>query len=180
MNCTIFMMGDLKSLHGFLLICSFPSHVLIHWYQDLFLGKVCNDGKFINYLHISYIQGLTWYAKRLRVDEDGDVAEQFLEEVVPEMPTSTTDHHKPSFPRFQINNRNRPAKVENQVILQEGKLQQRIQHQGRLLLVWSRKKPWEMIPSANGVGGWIYLFICPWWSTYEDDLSDFDDKENFD
>ncbi|KAL0553030.1 hypothetical protein IC582_006915 [Cucumis melo] len=80
------------------------------------------------------VQGLTWYAKGLRIDEDGDVAEQFLEEVIPEVQTSTTDHPKP-FPRFQINNRNRPAKVENQVILKEGKLQQCIEHQGRLLLV---------------------------------------------
>ncbi|XP_022155947.1 uncharacterized protein LOC111022940 [Momordica charantia] len=77
------------------------------------------------------VQGLKWYANRLRVDEDGDVAEQFLDEVLPEMPTSTTDHPK-SFPRFQVNSRNRPAKVENQVILQEGKLQQCIKHQGRL------------------------------------------------
>lgn len=84
--------------------------------------------------NISFIQGLTWYAKGLRIDEDGDVAEQFLEEVIPEVQTSTTNHPKP-FPRFQINNRNRPAKVENQVILKEGKLQQCIEHQGRLLLV---------------------------------------------
>lgn len=124
----------------------------------------CNWWHCVNFWHISsYIQGLTWYAKRLRVDEDGDVAEQFLDEVLPEMPTSTTDNHKP-FPRFQINNRNRPAKVENQVILQEGKLQQCIEHKGRLLLVW-REKGLRNDPFSK------------WWCIYEEHLSHFDDNK---
>jgi hypothetical protein len=29
------------------------------------------------------VQGLTWYSERLRVDDDGDIAEEFLSEVVP-------------------------------------------------------------------------------------------------
>ncbi|XP_024387436.1 uncharacterized protein [Physcomitrium patens] len=28
--------------------------------------------------------GLTWYAKELRADDDGDVAQEFLKEVIPE------------------------------------------------------------------------------------------------
>lgn len=115
-----------------------------------------NDGMFVNFWNISYIQGLAWYAKCLRVDEDGDVAEEFLEEVIPEVQTSTTDHSKP-FPRFQINNRNRPAKVENQVILQEGKLQQCIKHQGRLLLVWRRQKTLRNDPFSQWCSGSIFL-----------------------
>lgn len=30
-----------------------------------------------------FLQGLRWYAKRLQVDEDGDVADEFLDEVLP-------------------------------------------------------------------------------------------------
>lgn len=30
------------------------------------------------------MQGLTWYAKELRADDDGDVAQEFLREVAPE------------------------------------------------------------------------------------------------
>ncbi|XP_024387435.1 uncharacterized protein [Physcomitrium patens] len=30
------------------------------------------------------VQGLTWYAKELRADDDGDVAQEFLKEVIPE------------------------------------------------------------------------------------------------
>ena len=137
------------------------------------------DGVFLNFDIFSHIQGLTWYAKRLRVDEDGDVAEQFLDEVLPEIPASTTDHHK-AFPRFQINNRNRPAKVEKQVILQEGKLQQCIEHQGRLLLVWRGKKTWENWSLHAFVSKVRYFkFICTWWSSYEDDLCRFWWRESF-
>lgn len=77
------------------------------------------------------IQGLRWYAKRLRVDEDGDVADEFYDEVALETATSTENERKP-FPRFQVKYSTRPAKVKKQVILQDGRIQQCVEHQGRL------------------------------------------------
>ena len=29
-------------------------------------------------------QGFRWYTRRLRIDEDGDVADEFLDEIIPE------------------------------------------------------------------------------------------------
>ncbi|KAF7828559.1 phospholipid hydroperoxide glutathione peroxidase [Senna tora] len=66
------------------------------------------------------VQGLRWYAKRLRIDEDGDVADEFLDEVPPKIVT-----------RFKVKNGTRPAKVKRQALL-DGKLQQCVEHQGRL------------------------------------------------
>ncbi|KAB1215905.1 hypothetical protein CJ030_MR4G028679 [Morella rubra] len=75
-------------------------------------------------------QGLRWYAKRLRIDEDGDIADEFLNEVMEETPTNTEDHQRP-FPRFEVKYSTRPAKVKNLVLSQEGKIQC-VEHQGRL------------------------------------------------
>ncbi|KAB5512596.1 hypothetical protein DKX38_029624 [Salix brachista] len=41
------------------------------------------------------IWGLRWYAKRLRIDEDGDVANEFFDEVLPDTSSSIDEHHKP-------------------------------------------------------------------------------------
>ncbi|XP_059640635.1 uncharacterized protein LOC132282844 [Cornus florida] len=76
------------------------------------------------------VQGLRWYARRLRIDEDGDVADEFLEEVLPDTLSSTNDHHRP-LPSFQVKYSTRPAKVRNQTLL-DGKIQQHVEHHGRL------------------------------------------------
>ncbi|KAL5724355.1 hypothetical protein ACHQM5_007627 [Ranunculus cassubicifolius] len=85
------------------------------------------------------VQGLKWYAKRLRIDEDGDVADEFLDEVLPEvvdMPasTNTADDQRPitSKPKFEIKYRTRPAKVRTQVISVDGRVQSSVEFQGRL------------------------------------------------
>ncbi|KAJ4848012.1 hypothetical protein Tsubulata_009340 [Turnera subulata] len=81
------------------------------------------------------VQGLRWYAKRLRIDEDGDVADEFLEEVLPETSTNDADdQHKP-LPRFEVKYSTRSAKVKNQVLSADGKIEHRIEHQGRLQVV---------------------------------------------
>ncbi|OAY29742.1 transcription factor MafB [Manihot esculenta] len=77
------------------------------------------------------VQGLRWHAKRLKIDEDGDVADEFLEEVLPEISSSVEDHQKP-LPRFQVKHSGRPAKIKKQVISQEGKIQQCVVYRGRL------------------------------------------------
>ncbi|KAM7491100.1 hypothetical protein LguiA_034021 [Lonicera macranthoides] len=75
------------------------------------------------------VQGFRWHAKRLRIDEDGDVADEFFDEVLPE--TLFKEDHKPS-PIFQLKYSTRPAKVKNQVLSLRGQLQQCVEHQGRL------------------------------------------------
>lgn len=77
------------------------------------------------------VQGLRWYAKRLRIDEDGDVADEFLHEVFPETSPAMQDEQKP-LPRFQVNNNTRHAKVRDQVFTHDGKLQHHVECQGRL------------------------------------------------
>ncbi|KAF5735076.1 hypothetical protein HS088_TW15G00575 [Tripterygium wilfordii] len=76
-------------------------------------------------------EGLRWYAKCLRIDEDGDVADEFLDEVLPEMTHNVDEQHKPH-PRFELKYRIKPVKVKNQVLSVDGKIQQCIEHQGRL------------------------------------------------
>lgn len=75
------------------------------------------------------VQGLSWYGKHLWIDEDGDVADEFLEEVSSEMPTLAVDHHKTEA-RFKVKGATRPVKVKKQV-LSDGKLQLYVEHQGR-------------------------------------------------
>ncbi|GKU95731.1 hypothetical protein SLEP1_g9054 [Rubroshorea leprosula] len=77
------------------------------------------------------VQGLRWYAKRLRIDEDGDVADEFLNEVLLETSISAEDDQR-SFPKFQIKYSTIPAKVKNQVVSLGGKIQQHVEFQGRL------------------------------------------------
>ncbi|EOA17564.1 hypothetical protein CARUB_v10005925mg [Capsella rubella] len=81
------------------------------------------------------IQGLRWYTKRLRVDEDGDVANEFLEEG--EKLTDAEDDHNCSktMPRLQIKRKTKPAKVRGLVVSPDGKFQQCIEHQGSLFIV---------------------------------------------
>ncbi|GMP95532.1 hypothetical protein CsSME_00044545 [Camellia sinensis var. sinensis] len=79
------------------------------------------------------VQGLKWYAKRLKIDEEGDVADEFLDEILPE-PTSASDmvdQHRP-FPRFEVKFVARPAKVRKQALAADGKIQQGVEYQGKL------------------------------------------------
>ncbi|GAB4834722.1 hypothetical protein Ancab_032985 [Ancistrocladus abbreviatus] len=84
----------------------------------------CNDGD-------GGIQGLKWYAKRLRIDEDGDVADEFLNEVFPDMPCGAEAQPK-ALPRFEVKYSAHPAKVMDQALTNDGKFQQCIEWHGRL------------------------------------------------
>ncbi|KAF8051944.1 hypothetical protein N665_1641s0008 [Sinapis alba] len=82
------------------------------------------------------IQGLRWYTKRLRVDEDGDVADEFLEEGGDKLTNAEDDSNcKKKMPRLEANRKTKAAKVRRLVVSSDGKLQHCIEHQGRLLLV---------------------------------------------
>lgn len=76
-------------------------------------------------------QGLGWYAKRLRIDEDGDVADKFLDEVSSE---TAADHHKATA-RFKVKHDVRPVKVKKQILTPGGRVQHCVEHQGKLQLV---------------------------------------------
>lgn len=78
-----------------------------------------------------WIQGLGWYAKRLRIDEDGDVADEFLDEVSSHTSANVEEQHR-TLPTFKVRYSTRPAKVQNQVLTPDGKIQQCVEYQGRL------------------------------------------------
>ncbi|XP_021765667.1 uncharacterized protein LOC110730196 [Chenopodium quinoa] len=77
------------------------------------------------------VQGLKWYAQRLRIDEDGDVADEFFNEVSRETSHAMQDQSK-SFPRYQVKANVRHAKVKNQQMTPDGKFQQLVDFQGQL------------------------------------------------
>lgn len=62
------------------------------------------------------VQGLTWYAKELRADDDGDVAQEFLREVVPE----ARDLNSTMPPCFEAVRHTRPVKLKGPVCTQDG------------------------------------------------------------
>uniref|UniRef100_A0A7N1A5Q3 Uncharacterized protein n=1 Tax=Kalanchoe fedtschenkoi TaxID=63787 RepID=A0A7N1A5Q3_KALFE len=76
------------------------------------------------------VQGLRWYTKRLKMDEDGDVADEFLEEIYP-----ATETNSRPLPKFVIKHGTKPVKVREQIITSDGKIRQRVEYKGRLLLV---------------------------------------------
>ncbi|KAL3598772.1 hypothetical protein D5086_006690 [Populus alba] len=91
------------------------------------LGPVivyCNSGD-------GGVQGLRWYAKRLRIDEDGDVADEFFDEVLPDTSSNVDEQHKRLL-RFEVKYSTRPAKIKTQMMSHDGKIQQCVEHQGRL------------------------------------------------
>lgn len=77
------------------------------------------------------VQGLRWYAKRLRIDEDGDVADEFLEEVLEDTRSRTEEHHR-QYPKFELKYTTKPAKITSLALSTAGKIQHRVEHQGKL------------------------------------------------
>lgn len=75
------------------------------------------------------LQGLRWHAKHLKMDEDGDVAEEFLDEVLPEV--SGTDTRK-SLPKFAVRCSTRPVNIRKQIITNGGNFLQSFEHKGSL------------------------------------------------
>ncbi|KVH89722.1 uncharacterized protein LOC112522208 [Cynara cardunculus var. scolymus] len=78
------------------------------------------------------VQGLGWYARRLKIDEDGDVADEFLDEI---FPASNTEVHHNQFPRFEVKLNTKSAKARNPRLSREGTVQQYVEFGGRLQLV---------------------------------------------
>ncbi|KAL9242699.1 hypothetical protein vseg_016675 [Gypsophila vaccaria] len=77
------------------------------------------------------VQGLRWYAARLKIDQDGDVADEFLDEVSPNASSATDDQARPIL-RFQPKHNTPPAKIQHQALSQDGTLQHRVDCRGQL------------------------------------------------
>lgn len=67
------------------------------------------------------LQGLDWYLMRLRVDEDGDIGDEFLVEVLPDASIGVGDENRP-VPKFRVNHQTEPASVKDLVLLPTGKI----------------------------------------------------------
>lgn len=78
---------------------------------------------------------MRWYAKRLRIDEDGDVADEFLEEVLEDTRSRTEEHHR-QYPKFELKYTTKPAKITSLALSTAGKIQHRVEHQGKLEWIW--------------------------------------------
>ncbi|KAE8678496.1 Detected protein of confused Function [Hibiscus syriacus] len=67
------------------------------------------------------------------MDEEGDVADEFLDEVSPEtLVSSDVENEQKPLPKFQLKYSTRPANVKTQVMSHDGKMQQCVEFQGRL------------------------------------------------
>ena len=76
-------------------------------------------------------QGFRWYTRRLRIDEDGDVADEFLDEVLPE--SSNNSDASPAG-RFQVKYNTRPTALamRKQTVAADGDIRHSLEHQGKL------------------------------------------------
>lgn len=77
------------------------------------------------------VQGFRWYTRRLRIDEDGDVADEFLEEVLPE---SLINNDASPVGRFQVKYNTRPTALamRKQTIAIDGDIRHSLEYQGQL------------------------------------------------
>lgn len=73
------------------------------------------------------VQGFRWYSQKLQVDEDGDVADEFLNEVLPDL-AGTYDSREVS--RLQVNLNTEPAKLGSHMSAEGGNVYQIVEHAG--------------------------------------------------
>ncbi|XWS49243.1 hypothetical protein CRYUN_Cryun13aG0147300 [Craigia yunnanensis] len=103
-----------------------PVHIAVDRPQPSPVLLPCTSGE-------GGVQGLKWYAKRLRIDEDGDVADEFLDEVLPETSgAASAENEQKPFPKFEVKYSARPAKVRSQIMSPDGQILQSVEYQGRL------------------------------------------------
>ncbi|XP_044952856.1 uncharacterized protein LOC123402950 [Hordeum vulgare subsp. vulgare] len=77
------------------------------------------------------VQGFRWYTRRLRIDEDGDVADEFLDAV---LPGSSVNNDASPAGRFQVKYNTRPTALamRKQTIAVDGDIRHCVEHQGHL------------------------------------------------
>lgn len=71
------------------------------------------------------VQGLRWYAEKLKMDEDGDVAQEFLSEVSPRASGKGPDNSRSS--HLVVKMHTRPVKLKGPVSTLDGNVHQCIQ-----------------------------------------------------
>jgi hypothetical protein len=77
------------------------------------------------------MQGLTWYAENLRADDDGDVAQEFLEEIIPKTQVDPSNNKKSTLAGFKaVTHTTRPVKLKGPVCIQDGNVHQLVEFSG--------------------------------------------------
>ncbi|RZS12674.1 hypothetical protein BHM03_00044170 [Ensete ventricosum] len=76
------------------------------------------------------VQGFKWYTRRLRIDEDGDVANEFLDEVA----LVVSPENLVILSKFQVKHNTQPTAMamRKQVIAVDGNIHQSLEFQGKL------------------------------------------------
>jgi hypothetical protein len=76
-------------------------------------------------------QGFRWYTRRLRIDEDGDVADEFLDEIVP---ASSMNNDASPVGRFQVKYNTGPTTIalKKQIVAVDGNIRHSLDYQGEL------------------------------------------------
>ncbi|XP_078178472.1 uncharacterized protein LOC144572685 [Carex rostrata] len=74
------------------------------------------------------VQGFRWYTRRLRIDEDGDVADEFLEEV------TVANEQFANPPQFQTKYNTRPTalSMRRQTVIRDGNILQSLDYGNEL------------------------------------------------
>ncbi|KAI5082961.1 hypothetical protein GOP47_0002704 [Adiantum capillus-veneris] len=69
------------------------------------------------------VQGLQWYSEKLMVDEDGDVAQEFLDEVTSQASGPQVGYNR-LLPSFRLKLKTRPAKLKGSMCTYDGNVVQ--------------------------------------------------------
>ncbi|KAK9120715.1 hypothetical protein Syun_018332 [Stephania yunnanensis] len=80
-------------------------------------------------------KGLRWYAQRLKIDEDGDVADEFFDEVLPDISSlsfSADNHQRPPPRKLKVKCSTQPAIVRKQMVAVDGRIHHSVEYRGRL------------------------------------------------
>jgi hypothetical protein len=86
-------------------------------------ARLFADTKFVSLC----AKGLKWYSERLRVDDDGDIAEEFLSEVLPAGPGNRNRRA-----RFEcVRQKTRPVTLKGPVCTHNGNVHQIIETLGK-------------------------------------------------
>lgn len=122
-----YALNTLKS-SVFRIKCVIPSMLATAW--DFAFPFLQFEYKFMLILYF-FDQGFRWYTRRLRIDEDGDVADEFLEEVLPE---SLINNDASPVGRFQVKYNTRPTALamRKQTIAIDGDIRHSLEYQGQL------------------------------------------------
>ncbi|KAI0500853.1 hypothetical protein KFK09_019071 [Dendrobium nobile] len=76
------------------------------------------------------VQGFSWYCRQLRVDDDGDVADEFLDEVL--SPMSFGEQDQAAHSRFEVKYATKPALIKRQAITVNGDVHPCMEYHGML------------------------------------------------